>query len=71
MALVDIYAQKHACMHIPTKLRTVSPCSYEMVQKKLKEVALARGKTSSMDRAEHIEMLTYLSTVAKGPVQVG
>ncbi len=41
-----------------------------MVQKKLREVSLARGKTSSLDRAEHVEMLTYLASVAKGPVQV-
>ena len=45
-------------------------CRYEMVQRKLREVALARGKTSSLDRAEHVEMLTYLASVAKGPVQV-
>lgn len=55
---------------ISLSLFPLAGCSYEMVQKKLKEVAMARGKTSSLDRLEHIEMLTYLASVAKGPVQV-
>ncbi|PSC74602.1 Eukaryotic translation initiation factor 3 subunit C [Micractinium conductrix] len=43
--------------------------TYEMVQKKLGEIAMARGKTTRVDRQEHIEMLTYLAGVTKGPVQ--
>ncbi|KAL4433586.1 hypothetical protein ABPG75_000027 [Micractinium tetrahymenae] len=43
--------------------------TYEMVQKKLQEIAMARGKTTRIDRQEQIEMLTYLAAVTKGPVQ--
>ncbi|KAL4439664.1 hypothetical protein ABPG75_002665 [Micractinium tetrahymenae] len=43
--------------------------TYEMVQKKLQEIAMARGKTTRIDRQEQIEMLTYLAGVTKGPVQ--
>ena len=43
--------------------------TYEMVQKKLAEIAMARGKTTRIDRQEHIEMLAYLAGVTKGPVQ--
>ncbi|KAI7845552.1 hypothetical protein COHA_000843 [Chlorella ohadii] len=53
------------------KLLTMDPkeITYEMVQKKLQEIAMARGKTTRIDRQEQIEMLTYLSGVTKGPVQ--
>jgi translation initiation factor 3 subunit C len=43
--------------------------TYEMVQKKLLEISMARGKTTRIDRQDQIEMLTYLAGVAKGPVQ--
>ena len=39
-----------------------------MVTKKLKEIVMARGK-KGVDRNEQVDMLTYLATVAKGPVQ--
>ena len=42
--------------------------SYDMVTKKLKEIVMARGK-KGVDRNEQVDMLTYLATVAKGPVQ--
>ncbi|KAK9812688.1 hypothetical protein WJX72_002071 [[Myrmecia] bisecta] len=52
------------------KLLTMDPTeiTYEMVQKKLREIMLSRGK-KGVDRSEQVEMLTYLSTVAKGPCQ--
>lgn len=34
------------------------------------EIASARGKTTRIDRQEHIEMLTFLTGVAKGVAQV-
>lgn len=43
--------------------------SYEMVQKKLREVAAARGRATALDRHDQVEMLAYLSGVAKGPAQ--
>jgi translation initiation factor 3 subunit C len=43
--------------------------SYEMVQKKLREVALARGRATALDRQDQAEMLAYLSAVARGPAQ--
>ncbi|KAL4854001.1 Eukaryotic translation initiation factor 3 subunit C [Chlorella vulgaris] len=43
--------------------------TYEMVQKKLQDIAVARGKTTRIDRQEQIEMLTYLAGVTRGPVQ--
>lgn len=43
--------------------------SYEMVQKKLREVALARGRATALDRQDQVEMLGYLAGVAKGPAQ--
>lgn len=39
-----------------------------MVRQKLKELIMTRGKRG-VDRNEQVEMLTYLGTVAKGPVQ--
>ncbi|KAK9794329.1 hypothetical protein WJX73_000840 [Symbiochloris irregularis] len=42
--------------------------SYEMVSKKLQDIMLARGK-KGVDRQEQVEMLTYLTSVAKGPCQ--
>ena len=42
-----------------------------MIQKKVAEIAVARGKTTRVDRQEHIEMLAFLTGVAKGPAQVG
>lgn len=43
--------------------------SYEMVQKKLREVSAARGRASALDRQDQVEMLVYLSGVARGPAQ--
>ena len=36
--------------------------------KKLQEIILARGK-KGVDRQEQVDMLTYLASIAKGPVQ--
>jgi translation initiation factor 3 subunit C len=43
--------------------------SYEMVSKKLREVAAARGRATALDRQDQMEMLAYLSGVARGPAQ--
>lgn len=43
--------------------------TYEMVQTKLREVSAARGRASALDRQDQVEMLTYLSGVARGPAQ--
>lgn len=43
--------------------------SYEMVQRKLKEVAAARGRSTALDRQDQAEMLSYLAGVARGPAQ--
>lgn len=42
--------------------------TYEMVNKKLQEIILSRGK-KGIDRQDQVEMLSYLATVAKGPYQ--
>jgi len=42
--------------------------TYEMVNKKLQEIVLSRGK-KGIDRQDQVEMLSYLATVAKGPYQ--
>ena len=39
-----------------------------MVNKKLQEIVLSRGK-KGIDRQDQVEMLSYLATVAKGPYQ--
>jgi translation initiation factor 3 subunit C len=53
------------------KILSMSPAeiSYEMVQRKLKEISMARGKATTLDRKDQIEMLSHLATVARGPVQ--
>lgn len=53
------------------KIMTMNPAeiTYEMVQKKLQEISLARGKTTSLDRQDQVEMLAHLAAVARGPVQ--
>lgn len=53
------------------KILSMSPAeiSYEMVQRKLKEISMARGKATTLDRQDQIEMLSHLATVARGPVQ--
>ncbi len=52
------------------KLLTMDPkeITYEMVNKKLQEIVLSRGK-KGIDRQDQVEMLSYLATVAKGPYQ--
>ena len=52
------------------KLFTMDPqqISFDMVRQKLKELVMTRGKRG-VDRNEQVEMLTYLGTVSKGPVQ--
>ena len=52
------------------KFFTMDPqqISFDMVRQKLKELVMTRGKRG-VDRNEQVEMLTYLGTVAKGPVQ--
>ena len=40
-----------------------------MVSKKLREVAAARGRATALDRQDQMEMLAYLSGVARGPAQ--
>ena len=52
------------------KILTTDPSqiTYEAVDKKLRELVLARGK-KGVDRQEQLDMLTYLATVAKGPTQ--
>ena len=42
--------------------------TYEMVNKKLQEIVMSRGK-KGIDRQDQVEMLSYLATVAKGPYQ--
>jgi translation initiation factor 3 subunit C len=42
--------------------------TYEMVSDKARHIAQARGKRGT-DRQEQLEMLQFLSRVAKGPVQ--
>ena len=42
--------------------------SFDMVRQKLKDIVMTRGKRG-VDRNEQVEMLSYLATVAKGPVQ--
>uniref|UniRef100_A0A061RYI4 Eukaryotic translation initiation factor 3 subunit C n=1 Tax=Tetraselmis sp. GSL018 TaxID=582737 RepID=A0A061RYI4_9CHLO len=42
--------------------------TYVMVRNKLQEINISRGKKGT-DRKEQVEMLTYLSTIAKGPSQ--
>ena len=53
------------------KILSLTPqeITYEMVQKKLVEVAAARGRASSLDRQDQVEMLTFLSGVARGAAQ--
>lgn len=53
------------------KILSIAPqeITYEMVQKKLKEVAAARGRATSLDRQDQVEMLTFLSGVARGGAQ--
>jgi hypothetical protein len=52
------------------KLLTMDPTeiTYDMVNKKLQEIILSRGK-KGIDRQDQVEMLSYLATVAKGPYQ--
>ena len=52
------------------KFFTMDPqqISFDMVRQKLKELVMTRGKRG-VDRNEQVEMLTYLGTVSKGPVQ--
>ncbi|KAL6748871.1 eukaryotic translation initiation factor 3 subunit 8 N-terminus-domain-containing protein [Haematococcus lacustris] len=52
------------------KIMTMDPkeITYDMVNKKLKEVLMTRGKKGT-DKQEQVEMLHYLSTVAKGQAQ--
>lgn len=42
--------------------------TYEMVTAKLREIVSLRGK-KGIDRQEQVEMLTFLASIAKGPVQ--
>lgn len=53
------------------KILSIAPqeISYEMVQKKLAEVAAARGRATSLDRQDQVEMLTFLFGVARGAAQ--
>ena len=57
-------------MPMQDKLLTMDPkeITYEMVNKKLQEIVLSRGK-KGIDRQDQVEMLSYLATVAKGPYQ--
>ena len=59
-----------ASMLLQDKLLTMDPkeITYEMVNKKLQEIVLSRGK-KGIDRQDQVEMLSYLATVAKGPYQ--
>jgi len=52
------------------KILTMKPedVTYTMVRTKLEEINIARGKKGT-DRKEQVEMLAYLSTIAKGPSQ--
>ncbi len=67
----------HSAVQIKTKgekkkdkFFTMDPTqiSFDMVRQKLKDIVMTRGKRG-VDRNEQVEMLTYLATVAKGPVQ--
>eukprot|EP00889_Picochlorum_renovo_P008019 jgi/Picre1/35049/NNA_002514.t1 len=53
------------------KILSIAPqeITYEMVQKKLAEVAAARGRATSLDRQDQVEMLTFLFGVARGAAQ--
>jgi len=53
------------------KILSMSPqeITYEMVQKKLVEVAAARGRATALDRQDQVEMLSFLANVARGPAQ--
>lgn len=52
------------------RLLTMDPqeITYEMVTAKLREIVSLRGK-KGIDRQEQVEMLTFLASIAKGPVQ--
>lgn len=53
------------------KILSIAPqeITYEMVQKKLREVAAARGRATSLDRQDQVEMLSFLYGVARGAAQ--
>lgn len=42
--------------------------TYELVNKKLREIIMMRGRRGT-DKQEHVDMLTYLASVAKGAAQ--
>ena len=52
------------------KFFTMDPqqITFDMVRQKLKDIVMTRGKRG-VDRNEQVEMLSYLASVAKGPVQ--
>ncbi|KAG1661195.1 hypothetical protein FOA52_006001 [Chlamydomonas sp. UWO 241] len=52
------------------KILTMDPkdITYELVTKKLKEVILTRGRRGT-DKQEQVDMLQFLTTIAKGPAQ--
>ena len=58
------------CRGMQDELLTMDPekITYEMVSDKARYIAQARGKRGT-DRQEQLEMLQFLSRVAKGPVQ--
>ena len=53
------------------KILSMAPeeITYEMVQKKLEEVAAARGRVTSLDRQDQVEMLSFLLGAAHGAGQ--
>ena len=53
------------------KILSMAPeeITYDMVQKKLAEVAAARGRVTSLDRQDQVEMLSFLFGVAHGAAQ--